>query len=138
MTSLYSLSCDIAGPFRAGQGWDPIASGRDRGHNYKYFLSFAFSVPVSPRELQPELTRPEEGLDYSPSEAEDCPEAIGASVSPPSKAEQEEDFDSLLERLDQEATGGLSLKALFRRMRGKSEPVVEPTGKEAEFASPVR
>ena len=33
VTSLYSLSCDIAGPFRTGQGWDPIASGRDTSLN---------------------------------------------------------------------------------------------------------
>ena len=46
-------------------------------------------------------------------------------------AERIEDFDDLFERLDQEATGGLSLKALFRRVRDKRKPEVEPTDEAA-------
>ena len=42
VTSLYSISCDLAGPFKDGLGFDATASGRDRGRGYKYFLSAAY------------------------------------------------------------------------------------------------
>ena len=39
VTGVFSISVDIAGPFKPGQCWDPVASGRDRGLGYKYFLA---------------------------------------------------------------------------------------------------
>ena len=51
VTSVYSLSCDIAGPFKDGLGFDPVASGRDKGRGYRYFLAAAYSVPVEPVEI---------------------------------------------------------------------------------------
>ena len=47
-TGLYSASFDLAGPYIAGQGYDPVASGRDKGQEYRYFLACAFTVPVQP------------------------------------------------------------------------------------------
>ena len=47
-TNVHSLSCDIAGPFKNGRSYDPTASGRDRGGGYRYFLAFAFTVPIFP------------------------------------------------------------------------------------------
>ena len=47
-TGLYSASFDLAGPYIAGQGYDPVASGRDKGQGYRYFLACAFTVPVQP------------------------------------------------------------------------------------------
>ncbi|CAE7781653.1 RE1 [Symbiodinium sp. CCMP2592] len=99
VTTVYSLSVDIAGPFKEGRSFDPISSGRDRGRGYKYFIAAAYSVPLNP-ELRPVL-HPSEDLDeYSPSE---CEPEIGSAG--PIPAEISEDFDELLDRLDRQATG---------------------------------
>ena len=37
---------DIAGPFKPGKCWDPVASGRDKGMGYMYFLAAAFTIPI--------------------------------------------------------------------------------------------
>ena len=50
-TGLYALSCDLAGPFVAGQGYDPVASGRDKGQGYKYFLACAYTLPIPSSEI---------------------------------------------------------------------------------------
>ena len=49
VTGVCSISVDIAGPFKPGQGWDPGASGRDKGWGYKYFLASAFTIPLEPK-----------------------------------------------------------------------------------------
>ena len=46
-TTVHSASFDLAGPFVPGRAFDPIASGRDRGQGYKYFLACAFTMPVT-------------------------------------------------------------------------------------------
>ena len=43
-----SASFDLAGPFISGRGYDPAASGRDRGLGYKYFLACAYTLAVRP------------------------------------------------------------------------------------------
>ena len=45
-TGMFSASCDLAGPFVLGKCFDPVASGRDKGLNYRYFLACAFTVPL--------------------------------------------------------------------------------------------
>ena len=47
VTGLYSASFDLAGPFVDGRSFDPVASGRDKGRGYRFFLACAFTVPVS-------------------------------------------------------------------------------------------
>ena len=47
VTGLYSASFDLAGPFVDGHSFDPVASGRDKGRGYRFFLACAFTVPVS-------------------------------------------------------------------------------------------
>ena len=128
ITTLYSLSVDIAGPFRDGRSFDPISSGRDRGRGYKYFIAAAYSIPLNP-ELRPVLNPPDDLAEYCPSECE--PEAAGVG---PVAAEESEDFDDLLDRLDKQVTGGFSSKALFRRVREKGFPKVDPLLEGPEFA----
>ena len=43
--SIHSASFDIAGPFTPGCSFDPVASGRDRGGGYKYFLACSYAAP---------------------------------------------------------------------------------------------
>ena len=47
VTGVFGASFDIAGPFISGQGFDAVASGRDSGCGYKYFLACAYSIPIS-------------------------------------------------------------------------------------------
>ena len=124
VTSLYSISCDLAGPFKDGLGFDATASGRDRGRGYKYFLSAAYSVPVEPVHLRPERSASEE-LTYFPSEEEGLDEG--------SKVSGLEFFD-----LDdpESVSGGFGLKALFRRLKEKTFPPVEPLDSSTSFAVP--
>ncbi|CAE7521159.1 RE2 [Symbiodinium sp. CCMP2592] len=134
VTSLYSLSCDLAGPFKDGMSFDATASGRDKGKGYKYFLSAAYSVPVKPVYLRPtgvEEPRPEgaEDLDYSPSEAEG-PEGQASGVSGLDASLIVESGESDLF----DASGGLGLKALFRRVREKTFPAVDPLDSSTSFA----
>ena len=51
-TGLYSISVDIAGPFKPGRCWDPVASGRDKGLGYKYFLAAAFTIPLNSKKKE--------------------------------------------------------------------------------------
>ena len=68
VTAVYSLSVDVAGPYKPGQSWDPIASGRDKGRGYKYFLASAFTIPLEFNSVNgPEKTSP--GKDAEPPEA---------------------------------------------------------------------
>ncbi|CAE7380847.1 RE2 [Symbiodinium natans] len=76
ITTLYSLSVDIAGPFKDGRSFDPIASGRDRGRGYKYFIAAAYSIPLSP-ELRPDLSPPDDLAEYCPSECEQEAAGVG-------------------------------------------------------------
>ena len=77
-TSVHSASFDLAGPFVPGRAFDPIASGRDRGQGYKYFLACAFTMPVTASAaseaagpvsgaemLEPEGLEPVDGIDVS-------------------------------------------------------------------------
>ena len=58
--SVHSASFDIAGPFIAGQSFDPVASGRDKGGGYKYFLACSYAVPkgYGPLEVESGLEGP--------------------------------------------------------------------------------
>ena len=47
-TGQFAASFDIAGPFVSGKSFDPVASGRDKGQGYRYFLACAYSVPCPP------------------------------------------------------------------------------------------
>ena len=51
----FAASFDIAGPFVPGKSFDPVASGRDKGLGYRYFLACAYSVPLSPAFVPPGL-----------------------------------------------------------------------------------
>ena len=95
ITTLYSLSVDLAGPFSDGRSFDPISSGRDRGRGYKYFVAAAYSIPLNP-ELRPVLHPPEDLEDYVPSECE--PEIDHAG---PVAAEPSEGLDGMFDRLEQ-------------------------------------
>ena len=69
--TVFSASFDLAGPFVPGRGYDPAASGRDRGLGYRYFLACAFTMPVQclpeaaslpvPEELEPSIVRDDTG-----------------------------------------------------------------------------
>ena len=48
-TGVFAASFAIAGPFLPGRSFDPGASGRDKGLNYRYFLACAFTVSLLPR-----------------------------------------------------------------------------------------
>ena len=128
ITTLYSLSVDIAGPFKDGRSFDPIASGRDRGRGYKYFIAAAYSIPLSP-ELRPDLSPPDDLAEYCPSECEQ--EAAGVG---PIADEASEDCSEWLDGVHEQIAGGFSSKALFRRVRGKTFPRVDPLQDGAEFA----
>ena len=139
VTSVYSLSCDIAGPFKDGLGFDPVASGRDKGRGYRYFLAAAYSVPVEPVEIRPEFSKdvsPVEGEleEYEPSEIEG--ETGSAVRSCPALAGDGESLHAEDEELCQEVLGGLGAKALFRRVKDKVFPAVEPLDPSTSFAVP--
>ena len=59
---LYSILVDIVAPFKPGRCWDPVASGRDKRGNYRYFVASAFSIPV---------LSPEQDLSEANGETED-------------------------------------------------------------------
>ena len=57
---IYAVSADIAGPFKPGRCRDPVASGRDKGLGYKYFLATAFTLPLQRRVSPFSASSPEE------------------------------------------------------------------------------
>ena len=79
-SSLYEAHFDVAGPFIPGQDFNPMASGRDKGGNYRYFVACAFTIPkrgdlpadpVKDADLSPDAASLEEELaEYAPSEVE--------------------------------------------------------------------
>ena len=67
---LYSLSVDIAGPFKPGRFWDPVASGRDKGLGYRYFLAAAFTIPLKFGEESPKGATEEPIAEIRPDSSE--------------------------------------------------------------------
>ena len=62
---VHSASFDLAGPFLDGLGYDPEASGRDRGRGYRYFLACSYTVPGR---YEPLLAKDADCPEYAPSE----------------------------------------------------------------------
>ena len=62
----FAASFDIAGPFVPGKSFDPVASGRDKGLGYRYFLACAYSVPLSPTFVPSGLATGVGGEDIEP------------------------------------------------------------------------
>ena len=65
--SLWEAHFDVAGPFVPGQDFNPMASGRDKGSNYRYFVACAFTIPHKQKDPPAD---PEKDVDLSPAEAE--------------------------------------------------------------------
>ena len=104
-TGVFSASCDLAGPFLPGKCFDPVASGRDKGLGYRYFLACAFSVPISPKSVV-EATSP--GKDQEPSpklepeSSASSPDGLEESAVIPPQPEEEVDegMGNLWEAMD--------------------------------------
>ena len=114
---VHSASFDLAGPFLDGLGYDPEASGRDRGKGYRYFLACSYTVP---ERYGPLLPKDADCPEYAPSEPGEVIE------------EEPKDIEDLVLFGDLEAlpeTVGDSrilVKVVDRRVRGKkpeSSPV---------------
>ena len=130
VTSLYSLSCDLAGPFKEGQGFDPVASGRDRGRNYKYLLVAAYSVALSPTEARfkfgPVAGDTGHVREYAPSDAEVAPLSELHAEQEPGDPEPE---GVLFDPAELGPIGGFA--RAFRRVREKSSPRDDPADIQA-------
>ncbi|CAE7787133.1 RE1 [Symbiodinium sp. CCMP2592] len=83
--SVHSASFDLAGPFIAGQSFDPVASGRDKGGGYRYFLTCSYAVPTGYVPLEVEAPDTKSGgaqqleVDAGLGEPELFPELFGSS-----------------------------------------------------------
>ena len=136
---VYSLSCDLAGPYVLGQGYDPVASGRDKGHGYRYFLACAFTLP-----LWGGTEAPVTGTGPSPGHETDPVERGDGSFEEPSLApdipRMEDLFPPELEPLSV-VQSAVSEKAVTHRVRFKRPEASDVSGtsavSEAEpFAEP--
>ena len=101
---MFSASCDLAGPFI----FDPVASGRDKGHNYRYILACAFTVPLSAAKPAPEVAE-DKGPDEAILEAGDR--------SPRMQPADDFDLEGLFTAID---------KAVRVRVRGKRPEPASP------------
>ena len=116
-TTVHSASFDLAGPFVPGRAFDPIASGRDRGWGYKYFLACAFSVPsAAPLDSDVAMPAPEE----EPFESE-CLEPVEAADVLSSRDRGPEDGVS-----DDGAGVAFHLDKVTTRVRGKRPEDPDP------------
>ena len=107
MGVLFSASCDLAGPFVPGKCFDPVASGRDKGLNYRHFLACAFTVPLPERKL-------DSGLPGGDMPDTEVPEA--GDRGPEMEPVDDMGLDSLFDALE---------KAAHVQVRGKRpEPAV--------------
>ena len=118
---VHSASFDLAGPFVAGRSYDPAASGRDRGGNYRYFLACAFAVPILPPSVSPQVEGP----------ASDPPDAPIPAAPPELELLSDEGLAIGEEAVDDGAGIGPWLDKVTFRIRGKrpepaDDPVEEP------------
>ena len=114
---VHSLSVDVSGPFIPGQSYDVEASGRDRGHGYKYFLAGAYTVP---KKYTPEGTESISLEEYEPSEcAELLPEESATGV-------ELESIDELFKLPLPSEGSDARMMAVTTRVRGKQPEAEDP------------
>ena len=106
--TVHSASFDIAGPFIPGQSFDPVASGRDQGGGYRYFLACSYAVP--------EKYRPE-----GPGDSREKSDEVLLEQKGVVEASEPELFPELFGEQGSE----LGLRAVTHRIKGK-RPEGEP------------
>ena len=125
-TGVYAVSADIAGPFKPGRCWDPVASGRDKAFGYKYFLATAFTLPIKKR-----CSSSEEGP--PPGKGKETPVGSQDTASPsplvgqdlPGMADLFGEHDADDQALESEGAF-IALKVVDRRLRSKKPEPKEP------------
>ncbi|CAE7537698.1 RE1 [Symbiodinium sp. CCMP2592] len=105
--TVHSASFDIAGPFVPGVSFDPVASGRDKGGGYRYFLACSYAVPGNYRPL----------VSVDKPEGEDKEHEVSRDAAEP----------ELFPELFGELESGVDLKAVTHRVKGK-RPEDDPVG----------
>ena len=113
--TVHSASFDIAGPFVAGKSFDPVASGRDRGGGYRYFLACSYAVPEGYVPLSPEG-----------SGGESKEGAAAEVVDEASPVDQPELFPELFGTVEDGFLEDGVVKAVTHRVKGKRPE--EPEG----------
>ena len=111
---LHSISVDIAGPFVKGQSYNVEASGRDKGHGYRYMLACTYAVPDK-------FGRADKGSgeldEYVPS---DCEPLVPVQDSVTAGSGGENSSDLLADLWDLPEPGeDLGIKAVTHRVRKK-------------------
>ena len=127
--AVYSLSCDLAGPYVSGQSYDPVASGRDTGKGYKYFLAGAFTLPL-PTAMAGSVESERPPLATLADSRETGDGGVGDSPLAPDIPRMDELFPPEGEPLS-EVQGSVTEKAVTHRFRSKrpgAEELLPPEG----------